>query len=108
MIRSTCAAAAALRVGTSAPGDCTAASMPAGLRTPLKPTIMTAPISWRSVSPPGPGIASWPKASGGALADGVALDVECGAGGGPPAVTGGAQAASEIMPATHIQRIAGG
>ena len=47
-------------------------------------------------------------ASGWALADGVALDVECGAGEGPLAVTGGAQAASEIMPATQIRRIAGG
>src|SRR5207244_1130582 len=38
---------------------CFQSSSTAGLSEPLKPTIITAPISWRRVNPAGPGIGSW-------------------------------------------------
>ena len=38
---------------------CFQSSSTAGLSAPWKPTIITAPISWRRVIPAGPGIGSW-------------------------------------------------
>src|SRR5256884_7410901 len=82
-------------------------SSTAEMSDPLKPTIITAPISWRRVNPAGPRIGSW-STGGDALATTAALTVGFGVGDGELAAARGPQPMRTIAARPTSRRMAGG
>src|SRR5258708_868360 len=83
----------------------------AGVSGPWKPTIITAPISWRRVIPPGPSAASCSLLAKGPVVPGVGVVVAIGRAvpDGPMAAAGGPQlATARAAPRQTSRRMAGG
>src|SRR2546422_8341 len=86
---------------------CFQSSSTAGVSAPLKPTIITAPISWRRVNPAGPRIGSWSTVAD-ALAGTDGLTVAFGVGDGELAAARGPQPMRTIAARQTTRRMAGG
>src|SRR2546422_1208164 len=82
-------------------------SSTAGVSAPWKPTIITAPISWRRVSPAGPRIGSWSTVVD-ALAGTDGLAVAFGVGDAEVAAARGPQPMRTIAARQTPRRMAGG